>query len=232
VPVLNVLGLIFDVDAQGQKSRALSAISTSPNASTPSPRTVVSPESHPCATRRNAVQPNAIIFHGTGGDPRNCWYPWLGAQLEARGYAVAIPHYPGINRDPLAELLPIVLAGHAFDEETVLVGHSGGAALLLAILERLETRISQAILVAGYMTPPNTNAEPVLQDAYDSEMIKAHVGDLTFINSVNDPYGCNATQGRMMLDHFGGTQIIRDEGHFGDIDDPYPTFELVDRLIR
>jgi hypothetical protein len=36
--------------------------------------------------------------------------------------------------DPLEEVLPSVLA-HRFDDETVLVGHSGGAALLLAILE-------------------------------------------------------------------------------------------------
>jgi hypothetical protein len=88
------------------------------------------------------VTRNAIIFHGTGGDPQNCWYPWLGARLEARGYAVEIPHYPGL-----------------------------------------------------------------------------------------DPYGCDAAQGRSMFERLGGTQIVRNEGHFGDIDDPYPSFELVDRLM-
>ena len=40
-----------------------------------------------------------------------------------------------------------------------------------------------------------------------------------------------AGQGRHMFDRLGGTQIVRDEGHFGDYDDPYPTFELLDRLI-
>ena len=177
------------------------------------------------------MQRNAIIFHGTGGRPEYCWYPWLGARLEARGYAVEIPHYPGLNADPIAAFLPGVLARHAFDESTVLVGHSGGAALLLAILEHIDTRVSQAILVAGYATRPNTNEEPVLQETYDWERIKAHVRDLYFVNSVDDPYGCNAAQGRNMFDHLGGTQIIRDEGHFGDIDDPYESFELLDRLI-
>jgi uncharacterized protein len=177
------------------------------------------------------MQRNAIIFHGTGGDPRNCWYPWLGARLEARGYAVEIPHYPGLNRDPIEAFLPTVLAQHALHEGTVLVGHSGGAALLLAILEHVDARVSQAVLVAGYMTRPNTGEEPVLQETYDAEKIKAHVRELCFINSVNDPYGCDAAQGRMMFDRLGGTQIVRDEGHFGDIDDPYPSFELLDRLI-
>jgi hypothetical protein len=173
----------------------------------------------------------AIIFHGTGGRPEYCWYPWLGARLGARGYAVEIPHYPGLNAEPIVTFLPTVLANHEFDGETVLVGHSGGAALLLAILEHIDMPVAQAILVAGYATRPNAGEEPVLQDDYDWERIRAHAGDLYFVNSVNDPYGCDAAQGRSMFDRLGGTQIVRDEGHFGDIDDPYERFELLDRLI-
>jgi hypothetical protein len=51
------------------------------------------------------------------------------------------------------------------------------------------------------------------------------------VNSVADPYGCDARQGRAMFDRLGGTQIIRDEGHFGAPGQDYPTFELLDRLI-
>jgi predicted alpha/beta hydrolase family esterase len=174
---------------------------------------------------------SAVIFHGTGGAPGNCWYPWLGARLAARGYAVEIPHYPGLNRDPIGVFLPQVLANHPLSEDTVLVGHSGGAALLLGILERAPAQIAQAFLVAGYATPPNTAEEPVLQESYDWQAIRAHARELYFINSVRDPYGCDAAQGRYMFDRLGGTQILRDEGHFGDHDDPYPTFELLDRLI-
>ncbi len=39
---------------------------------------------------------------------------------------------------------------HAYDEETVLVGRSGGAVLLLAILERLDVLVPQAFLVRGW----------------------------------------------------------------------------------
>lgn len=173
----------------------------------------------------------AIIVHGTGGHPDHCWYRWLGARLAARGYVVEIPHYPGLNRDPLETFLPTVLASHVFDRGTVLVGHSGGAALLLSVLEHIDVQVAQAILVAGYATPPNRNDEPVLQAGYDWEKIKSNVRDVYFVNSVRDPYGCDAEQGRRMFDKVGGTQIIRDEGHFGDMDDPYPTFELLDRLI-
>lgn len=174
---------------------------------------------------------NAIIFHGTGGNPDAVWYPWLDRQLTARGYRVERPYYPGVNVEPIATFLPKVLEGHAFDADTVLVGHSGGAALLLAVLEHLQAPVAQTILVAGYATTPNHSDEPVLQDAYDWDRIRANGGDLYFINSITDPYGCDATQGRLMLDNLGGTQIVRDEGHFGDYNQPYDTFELVDRLI-
>ena len=78
----------------------------------------------------------------------------------------------------IATFLPQVLAHHTFDEDTVLVGHSGGAALLLAVLEHIEARVDQAILVAGYCTQPGSEDEPVLQDAYDWSAIRAHVRDL------------------------------------------------------
>ncbi len=105
--------------------------------------------------------------------------------------------------------MPLVLADHTFDEDTVLVGHSGGAALLLAVLEHIEARVDQAILVAGYCTQPGSEDEPVLQDAYDWSVIRAHVRDLYVINSREDPYGCDDQQGRATFDRAGGTQIVR-----------------------
>ena len=171
----------------------------------------------------------AIIFHGTGGNPGVAWYPWLAARLVGRGYEVEVPHYPDLNVEPIASFLPRVLAGHRFDEQTVLIGHSGGAALLLALLEHVPA--AQAILVAGYCTRPNTSEEPVLQDTYDWDAIRAHARELYFVNSRVDPYGCDEHQGRALLERLGGTQIVRDDGHFGDYNQAYDEFPLVDRLI-
>ncbi|MGC4875567.1 RBBP9/YdeN family alpha/beta hydrolase [Micromonospora sp. DT43] len=173
----------------------------------------------------------AIIFHGTGGNPDVVWYRWLAGRLEARGYVVEVPHLPGLNVEPIATFLPTVLAGQHVDEDTVLVGHSGGAAFLLAFLEHVEVTVAQAILVAGYCTQPNTSDEPVLQESYDWAAIRSHVRDIVFINSREDPYGCDDRQGRAMFERLGGTQIVRDDGHFGDYDQPYERFELLDRLI-
>jgi predicted alpha/beta hydrolase family esterase len=172
-----------------------------------------------------------IIFHGTGGNPDVAWYPWLSKQLESRGYIVERPFYPGINEEPISEFLPKVLANHKFDENTVIIGHSGGAPLILSILENIDVVISQAFLVAGYSTLPNTSTEPVLQESYNWGKIKSHVKDIYFINSTNDPYGCDDKQGRAMFDKLGGTQIILNEGHFGSPGQEYNTFELLNKLV-
>ncbi|WP_433303041.1 RBBP9/YdeN family alpha/beta hydrolase [Actinoplanes sp. CA-030573] len=171
----------------------------------------------------------AIIFHGTGGSPGVAWYPWLAGRLAERGFEVEVPHYPGLNVTPIAEFRPAVLAAHTFDRDTVLIGHSGGAALLLALLEHV--RVAQAFLVAGYSTRPNDSAEPVLQESYDWATIRGNARDFYFINSATDPYGCDAAQGRAMFDKLGGTQIVRNDGHFGDYNQVYDEFPLLDRLI-
>ncbi len=168
----------------------------------------------------------AIIFHGTGARPEWIWYPWLAGRLRERGYDVETPYHPGINVEPIAAFLPKVLKAHAYDEETVLVGHSGGAALLLAVLERIDAVVPQAFLVAGYCTRPGPETEPVLQDSYQWDAIAAHARDLYFLNSVEDEFGCDAAQGRAMFDRLGGTLIVRNEGHF-----TAGTVPLVDRLI-
>jgi predicted alpha/beta hydrolase family esterase len=174
----------------------------------------------------------AIIFHGTDENPGRYWYSWLAQQLRDRGYRTEVPAYPDINHAPITEFLPKVLRRHAFDKETVLIGHSAGGPLLLSILEHSHMTVSQAILVAGFSTPL-AGEHPILQDAYDWTKIKQNVHDIYFVNSVNDPWGCDDKQGRTMFEHLGGTQIIRNEGHFGSgiYNQPYPTFNLLNDLI-
>jgi|SRR5579871_6053889 len=176
---------------------------------------------------------NAIIFHGTGDNPDRYWYRWLGKELENDGYKVAIPYNPTINTEPIDTFLPKVLKQHTFDTDTLLVGHSAGGPLILSILEHIDTPIRKAVLVAGYCTHPDEQMEdPVLQETYDWDKIRRNVEEIVFINSVNDPWNCNDTQGRMMFDHLGGTHVIVNDGHFGSIPKKqvYDTFPLLRTL--
>lgn len=177
---------------------------------------------------------NAIIFHGTGDAPDNHWYGWLGKELQKAAYKVEIPNNPKINQESLEVTLKKTLDEHSFDEETVLVGHSAGGPLILSILENIEPKVELAIIVAGYCTHPDDQIEdPILQSSYDWRRIKDHAKSFVFINSVNDPWSCDDKQGRMMFDKLGGTQIIKNEGHFGSgkFNQKYSTFPLLRSLV-
>jgi len=177
---------------------------------------------------------NAIIFHGTDDNPERYWYSWLGKELEKDGYMVSIPYNPTINQEQIDVFLPKVLHQHTFDGETVLIGHSAGAPLILSILEHIDVQTHKAILVSGYCTHPDDQMEdPVLQESYNWEKIKQNVKEIVFVNSVNDPWSCDDKQGRIMFDHLGGTQVILNDGHFGSVPkgQVYDEFPLLRTLV-
>lgn len=48
-------------------------------------------------------------------------------------------------------------------------------------------------------------------------------------SAIQAGYGCDDKQGRFMFERLGGTHIVRDDGHFGDVDQPYESFDLLDK---
>jgi len=180
---------------------------------------------------------NAILLHGTGSTPDSFWLPYIKRFLEKKGYAVWDPILPDAEKYSRSTVLPFVLDGGKFKDDTVMIGHSAGCPLILSVLERIGVKIDKAILVAGFAQPygPNKTRHPILQPEYDWEKIRAHVKTIIFISSDNDPWGCDDTQGRYMFDNLGGTQIIlHGEGHFGSdkFSQPYKEFPLLKNLLE
>jgi len=181
------------------------------------------------------MKKNVIVFHGTGGTPEHFWFPYVKKSLSAEKYNVCIPRLPNTDKPDIDKWLPFVLNKYTYNEKTILVGHSAGCPLILSILENIENVIYKAILVAGFHIPLTDDPEPILQNKYDWEKIKQHAKKFWFINSVNDPWGCNDKQGRFMFDKLGGDMIIRDDqGHMGStaFNQPYKEFPLVKFLIE
>ena len=88
----------------------------------------------------------AILVHGWGCSPEGDWLPWLKAELERRGWQVAVPampdtEYPKI--EPWVEAL--AAAAGKPDEQLVLIGHSIGCPTILHYLAGLPP----AVMVAG-----------------------------------------------------------------------------------
>ncbi len=177
----------------------------------------------------------AILFHGTGSSPDSYWFPYINENLEKRGYEVIIPALPNAENPSLADWLPVALE-QTYDENTVLIGHSSGAALILAVLEKINVHIAQAILVAGFFEPlEEGKSEPMVKETYDWERMKAHCKDFVFINSDNDPWGCTDKVGKALQEKLGGSLIIQHgEGHMGSatFNQPYTEFPLLLTLIQ
>ena len=135
----------------------------------------------------------ASIFHGTGGTPDSFWLPAIAESLRARGVDVWAPQLPNSNHPSIDEWLPFALQHGNFSEDSILIGHSTGCPLILAILERLTTPVKQAILVAGFAQPLPSGTSDILQQTYNWEDIRSNVQDVIIINSDNDPLGCDDT---------------------------------------
>lgn len=159
---------------------------------------------------------NAIILHGTGDSPNDFWFPYLKKELEKCGYEVWLPALPNSDYPNLKDWIPFLLEKGKFTEETIIIGHSAGAQIILSLLKKMDVKIKQAILVSGYAKALRKDMDSEKNvDEYDWEAIKMKSQQFVFINSDNDPWTCDDKQGRIMFDNLGGLQIILHEGHMG-----------------
>jgi predicted alpha/beta hydrolase family esterase len=177
---------------------------------------------------------NAIIFHGTGCTPESFWHPYLKTELEKKGYDVWVPALPDADSPDINKWLPKALEG-SYNSETIIIGHSAGGPLILAVLESLDKPVKMAIQVAGFMDQISERKQLILKSSYDWEKIKNNAKHHILINSDNDPWGCDDKQGRKLFDMLGGSQVIlHGEGHMGSdtYNQPYKQFPLLVKLIE
>lgn len=186
-------------------------------------------------TQQKNKMKNATILHGTGTKNTDFWFPYLKNKLEEKGFKVWLPQLPNDETPNLKEWLPFVLENGKFNEHTVLIGHSAGSQLILSVLEKITVRIKQAILVSGYAESLRESAESNVKPELNWEQIREHAQDIILINSDNDPWGCDDTQGKIMADKLGGTLMVRHgEGHMGSdtYNQPYKEFPLLADLVQ
>lgn len=177
---------------------------------------------------------NALIIHGTGTRNDEFWFPWMKKELEAKGYTVWLPQMPNADHPNLEEWLPFIMDQASLTEDTILIGHSAGAQLILSILERISKPIRQAILVSGYARALRASADDESDGAVNWKKVRGKYRSIIFINSDNDPWGCDDAQGKIMQENLGGELIVAEgEGHMGSTTykQPYKEFPLLVKLL-
>ena len=167
---------------------------------------------------------NVLILHSAGNNSNGSWYLWLKKVLEDRGLKVWLPDLPNSDTPDQDVWTDFIFSNKdwEFNEESILVGHSAGATLILRLLEKLpgNVKINKAILVAAYV---NKGTIPeyfqyktgMLKTLFDWNKIKNSCEQFYFIHSDNDKYQCGLDQGEVLKENLGGELIVKPgAGHF------------------
>lgn len=183
---------------------------------------------------------NALILHGTdfdrdGKQRFNNWFPWLKAELENLGYKVWLHELPEAWHPDLKRYWEF-LKGFDFNEESVIVGHSSGGAMVFGILHKLpqEKKIKLAVSVAGFYKDEGWGCEGLFAEEYNWEKIKKQAKEIALFWSPDDPY-----IKRKQTDYLSGKLrvkpiVLENQKHFsvGTIGEKYKKFPELLTLIK
>jgi predicted alpha/beta hydrolase family esterase len=167
---------------------------------------------------------NAILLHGTDGNPEHNWFPWLKKKLEARGYKVWAPVLPG-NHTPNRKIYNDFIFSQGGDlTDGIVVGHSSGAVSVLNLLmDKRCPKVNLAVMVSAWKGGVPLRYEPDNQqfkdlfppDGFDFKLIKEEAGKIAFLHSDNDPY-CPLEQAEYLAKQLHAPLTVIHEGdHLG-----------------
>ena len=176
---------------------------------------------HPSMTDR------AFIIHGYQGYAQEAWQPWLKAELERRGFDVALPQMPNSDRPTIGEWISFIadLVGEP-DRKTVMIGHSLGAQAVVRYLETLGAHgkaVGRTVLIASSFPAGMTPAEadertggdlilrPWLTVGVDPGNVRKAAGECVVILSRDDPY-IPFEEAKASFQKFLGARIIVETG--------------------
>ncbi len=182
---------------------------------------------------------NALILHGIFNNHTGNWFPWLKKELEQKGYKVFVPNlitseYPNTNKSWEA-----IIKKWKFDKDTIIIGHSSGAAMALGFLQKMSpaTIINKAILVSCFEGDVNNEYDKdrkgLFEEPFNWNKIKNSAKEIILFHSLDDPY-VSPKHAYFIQKKLGCKLIMKKhEGHFNLEKGPqYKKFPLLLKLIE
>lgn len=130
-----------------------------------------------------------ILIHGYKANSKSHFLPWLRDQLHAKGHEVVVPDLPDAeNPDPEAWTKFLVEEVGVLDSETIVLGHSLGAAEALRFLEAAEARSTPkgVVLVSPPWTIRNEKFQGFFMSELDFDVLMWKANNFTIIHSKDD----------------------------------------------
>jgi leucyl-tRNA synthetase/predicted alpha/beta hydrolase family esterase len=109
-----------------------------------------------------------VLIHGFQGTATSNYFPALTTYLEAEGHTVIAPDLPNSDAPNLDEQVEAILSQVKLDADTVLLGHSLGAPVVLKLLAKAKQEVAKVILSDGFYIPTfNDTARPAVEESTD-----------------------------------------------------------------
>lgn len=140
---------------------------------------------------------NVIVIHGSFGKPFENWFPWLEEKMSKLNIECIIPSFPTPEKqeyDYWEELFNYYYKIGKIDSNSIIIGHSCGAAFAAKYIARKKIIIKAIVTVAGYN---NFHSGDELMDSlnksfYSQDETLSIISKLANIRisfiSENDPY--------------------------------------------
>jgi len=135
-----------------------------------------------------------IVAHGTCANPEANWFPWLQKVACRAGHECYIPRFPTPEAQYLTSWLQVFdRCCPELDDQTVLVGHSIGAALILRVLERSSQRVHATVCTSGWLgLLENDFFDPLITSFFEAPFnwnsIRKRAGRIVCFWGEGDPY--------------------------------------------
>jgi predicted alpha/beta hydrolase family esterase len=166
----------------------------------------------------------AIILHGmpdkenyykpSGDSESNChWLPWIQHELIIRDILAQTPEMP-FPFEPSYELWKNVFKQFILNEDTILIGHSCGAAFILRYLSENNVKVGKVILVAPWIDPDQNEAPQMCNFEIDSSLQDRTSGVTIFISNDDGKHVLESAD--IIKFQLSNAKVIsfEDKGHF------------------
>jgi predicted alpha/beta hydrolase family esterase len=173
-----------------------------------------------------------MYFDPSTASPSNYhWIPWLQKQLLLRGVLAQAPEMPS-PFEPSFDAWGRIFGSQPIDQDTTLVGWSGGGGFLLRWLsEHADARVRKVVLVAPWIDPSRERTDTFFDFAISPDL-PSRSGDLVVFYSDNDDPSIK--QSVQTIVHAAPAARVRvfHLEHFGHWDMPLPEFpELLEEIL-
>jgi predicted alpha/beta hydrolase family esterase len=136
---------------------------------------------------------NYLIVHGAMGNPEGNWFPWLKSNL--KDGQVFVPKFPtpaGQNLEAWLAVAQSILK-NCLPKDTILIGHSSGALLVLRMAERAHQPFKAIFSVCPFgrdlglaeFDPLNAS---FIRPAFDWQAVSRGADKITCLAGGDDPY--------------------------------------------